>query len=373
MQDLSTTPDNRRVDLTRLALVAVGASATVWLLESGTPVFLPLVFALVVGVVFAPLSNFFDRLGAPPVVGALAVLITVLSVITLGVVLFYPVVAEFMTRVPFMWTELQQSLSGLKSTMENVENVQNQVAITLAPEGSAEMEAPGAVAVPTVAGILSYLPSFAAQIMVFVGILYFFLLTKLELYKYIASVTTHLSEKVLRRAEVEVSRYFLAITAINACFGALVSLMLSAYGMPNAAYWGLGAFLVNYVLYLGPISFAIVLLLGGLIVFDGAMSVLPALTYMLMNMTEGQFVTPTFVGKQMSVNPLLIFTSLVFWLWIWGPVGGIIAIPLLVWLRQINKEMHGRDPIQGDRDESRDLLAKTGRNSKPEMQYDVAE
>jgi predicted PurR-regulated permease PerM len=50
-----------------------------------------------------------------------------------------------------------------------------------------------------------------------------------------------------------------------------------------------------------------------------------------MNAIEAQFVTPTLVGKSLSVNPLLVFVSLVFWLWLWGPIGGIIAIPLLIW------------------------------------------
>ena len=333
--------DRGTIYLIRVVLAAVGTAAFIWLMKNGTPVFMPLVFALVVGVVFAPLSEFFARLGAPSVVGALAVLLIVLCAIGVGVYIFYPVVAEFVLRVPVMWYELQESLSGFKTTIENVEEMQSKVAQSLSPEASEGQSLASAsqVAVPTVAGVVGLIPAFAAQIMIFVGILYFFLLTRAELYQYADRASAKVTEKILCRAEAEVSRYFLTITAINASFGVLVALMLSAYGMPNAIYWGLGAFLVNFVLYLGPITFAAVLLLGGLIVFDGPMSFLPALTYLLMNMTEGQFVTPSLVGKQMSVNPLLVFLSLVFWLWIWGPLGGVIAIPMLVWFRQVSKAM----------------------------------
>lgn len=339
--------DHKTLYLMRITMAALSVASVIWLLKTANPVFMPLIFALVVGVVFAPLTNLFDRLGAPSVVGALAVLLIVLFAFAAGIYVFYPVVAEFALRVPFIWSELQESLSGLKSTMESVERMQSQMADTLSTgaEAGSKHHSSEDVRVPTVTDVLRYLPAFAAQIMIFVGILYFFLLTRSELYKYADKSASGLNARILRRAEADVSRYFLTITAINACFGLLVSLMLYAYGMPNAIYWGLGAFLVNYVLYLGPITFALVLLLGGLIVFDGPFSFVPALTYMLMNMTEGQFITPSLVGKQMSVNPLLVFVSLVFWLWMWGPLGGVIAIPLLVWLRQVNKAMHA-DPVQ---------------------------
>ena len=327
--------------LMRLAAVGLAAASFIWLLQTGTAIFQPFLFALVVGVVFAPLADFFARIGAPPVVGALAVLLIVLCTIVSGIVIFFPVVAEFVLRVPLMWAELQDALSSLKTTMQDVENVQKQVADTLDPDGTAEADTSNGVKVPGINTILSYLPSIAAQLLTFVGVLYFFLLTRADIYTYIERRSTRLTNRSLCRAEAEVSRYFLAITTINAGFGVMVFLALSAMGMPNAVYWGLGAFLTNFVLYLGPIALALLLAIAGLIVFDGPMSFAPAVVFMLMNMIEGQFVTPSLVGRQMSVNPLLIFLSLVFWMWLWGPVGGVIAIPLLVWLREVNKASQG--------------------------------
>ncbi|WP_298845239.1 AI-2E family transporter [uncultured Roseobacter sp.] len=323
----------------RAALFILAAVASVWLLKTGTAVLLPLILAVTLGIVFAPMADAFNRAGAPPVAGAMAVLVIVLSAIVLGVFLLYPVVAEFILRVPILWNEVQDAFSGLKSTMQSVGDVQEEVAQTLDPDNTGEISAGGGVQVPGMHDILAYVPSVAAQIMIFVGVLYFFLLTRTELYAFIERSSAALSGAALYRAEREVSRYFLSITAINAGFGCLVALMLSAIGMPNPVYWGVAAFLVNYVLYLGPIAFALVLTAGGIIVFDGPMSFAPPVLYMMMNMTEGQFVTPSLVGRHMKVNPLLIFLSLVFWVWVWGPLGGLIAIPILVWLRQISKAL----------------------------------
>ena len=94
---------------------------------------------------------------------------------------------------------------------------------------------------------------------------------------------------------------------------------------------------------LHPLSWAgvlaLALLIADLITFDGAYGFLPAALYLAMNATEGQFVTFVLVGRSMSVNPLLIFFSLVFWLWLWGPVGGFIAIPRLIWFTVVTKTM----------------------------------
>ena len=325
--------------LLRIVLTCLGFAALVWLFETGTPVFLPLACALVAGVVFAPLADFLDNLGAPRVAGAMVVLLLILSAVVLTILVFYPIVSSFFVRVPYLWNELQSSFSGLKETMENVENVQDKVSETLNSDGDAATEKK-AVEVPGFADILAYLPSIAAQIMVFVGLLYFFLLTRTDIYEFIARKSSTVDMKVLCRAEAEVSRYFLTVTAINGVFGVLVTLMLMLLDMPNAIYWGIGAFLANFILYLGPISFAGALLVAGLVTFDGAMSFAPPLLFLAMNMIEGQFVTPSLVGRNMKVNPLLVFLSLVFWMWMWGPLGGIIAIPILVWMRQINKAIH---------------------------------
>ncbi len=64
---------------------------------------------------------------------------------------------------------------------------------------------------------------------------------------------------------------------------------------------------------------------------SGPASLAPAASFILLNTIEGQFVTPALVGKHMAVNPLLVFLALIVGIWLWGPIGGIVAIPLLLW------------------------------------------
>ncbi len=138
------------------------------------------------------------------------------------------------------------------------------------------------------------------------------------------------------RADRLVSRYFLTITMINAALGTGVALMLTGLGLPGAAQWGLLAFFANFVVYLGPAVFAGAMVLAGTAAFDGPTALAPAAFYLFLNFTEGQFITPSLVGQTMQINPLAVFLSVIFGLWLWGAAGGIVAIPLLVWILFLN-------------------------------------
>ncbi len=155
---------------------------------------------------------------------------------------------------------------------------------------------------------------------------------------------TELIKRRFRVAEKLVSRYFVAITIVNFALGIAVTGIMTALGMPLPYVWGLAAALLNYVLYLGPAVMAALLLVGGLVNFDGLMVAAPAAAFMVCNLIEAQFVTPAFVGRHVRLNPLLVFMSLVVGLWFWGPVGGIVAIPVLVIAVAMSNEGFDREP-----------------------------
>ena len=165
--------------------------------------------------------------------------------------------------------------------------------------------------------------------------LFFFLLTRKGIYSWLARfigdrADTEILLQRFTQAERLVSRYFLTITVINAALGTALAGALALIGLPGPFIWGLTAALANFILYMGPMMVTGGLLIAGLVAFDGLMTFLPAVIFLSLNMIEAQFATPAFLGRHISVNPLLIFVSLVVWLWLWGPIGGIIAIPVLV-------------------------------------------
>ena len=128
-----------------------------------------------------------------------------------------------------------------------------------------------------------------------------------------------------------VSRYLLSITVINIIEGAAVGVALYLIGIPSAPLWGALAALTNFVVFVGPVVMVAILFMVGLAEFDtlGA-SVLPVAVYLVINMLEAQFVTPMVIGRTMTLNPFVVVLALIFWIWLWGPLGGFIAIPALL-------------------------------------------
>lgn len=137
--------------------------------------------------------------------------------------------------------------------------------------------------------------------------------------------------RIARQIERDVSGYLFTITMINAGLGVAIGLGLYVIGMPNALMWGVLAMLLNYVPYLGAACGIVAVAVAALISFDSYSQALiaPAI-YVGANILESQFVTPTILGRRLTLNPVIIFISVGFWGWIWGVPGALMAVPLLI-------------------------------------------
>lgn len=307
-----------------IAIVIVFAA-----LQQTKGLFAPIVAALVLGIVMTPLSDAWDRLRVPPALAALfSVMLALAAIIILGL-LIEPYATQAINKAPVIWHELRDTVEDLKYVLRGIEEMKDDVAAAI--EASPDSSSEDAVKLPTAMDALFYAPQFAGQVLIFVGTLYFFLMARNDIYVWVTHISRRFGESDLRYANKQVARYVLTISAINLGMGVVVAIAMQILGMPSPILWGIMAFSLNYLLYLGPIIMIATLTITGIVMFEGAQSFLPAIVYLLINGIEAQFATPTLVGRSLSVNPLLVFLSLVFWMWLWGPVGGVIAIPMLVW------------------------------------------
>ncbi|AML52028.1 AI-2E family transporter [Falsihalocynthiibacter arcticus] len=322
-----------------IALNILATLAVIAAFDVAEPLLAPIVFAIVTAMILAPFMSRAVKSGIPAPIAAMSGLILACAIGAMFLLFLEPSVSEAIRRAPVLWNEFQSSFESVRQFLRGVEAVTEEVASALESKGdtgSIAMQAADAAppakpsAMPDVSTALAWAPSASGQVLVFLGTLFFFLLSREELYRLVARATPGLSRYRFRRAELLMSRYFVAVAIINACFGVLVTGVLWAIGMPSPAFWGAIAFLVNFVPYLGPAIFAFALFIAGLIQFDGAFTMVPAAVYIALNMIEGQFVTPTVVGKRMSINPFVVFVTIAFWIWLWGPVGGIIAMPVFI-------------------------------------------
>jgi predicted PurR-regulated permease PerM len=140
--------------------------------------------------------------------------------------------------------------------------------------------------------------------------------------------------QIARTVRAEMTRYLATTTCINAGLGIAVGLATYLLGMPSPVLWGVMVALLNFVPYLGPLVNTGVLTIAALMSLEdvGRALAVPAIVYALDSL-EGHFLTPIITGQTLDLNPVVILLGLLFSGWLWGVVGALIAIPMLVTLR----------------------------------------
>lgn len=134
-------------------------------------------------------------------------------------------------------------------------------------------------------------------------------------------------------AAYRLSRFFLAQTALNACFGGFVALALFAIGVPQPVLWGILAGLMRFVPFVGTlVAIACPLLLAVATEPGWAMPLLVLGLFALSEGAMGQVVEPLVFGRSTGLSPVAVIAAATFWTWLWGPVGLIMAVPLTVCL-----------------------------------------
>ncbi len=125
-----------------------------------------------------------------------------------------------------------------------------------------------------------------------------------------------------------VAQYMTLKTFTSLATGLFVTLMLWLVGVHYAFLWGLAAFLLNYIPTIGSFIAAVPAILLSLVQFGVSRTLIVAAGYLIINFTIGNVVEPKIMGKGLGLSTLVVFLSLVFWGWVFGPVGMFLSVPL---------------------------------------------
>ena len=297
--------------------------------------FLPLVLALLITITFTPVIRFASRYRIPAGVSAVGL---VLALAILGVAvatLLSGPVATMVADTPGVIDAIRARFAFLREPFALLNDAIHQLE-TMGADPANEPER----VVLSQPGILAWAASTAADVGTTLGatlILSLFLLASSNILRHkLVHVLPQLSEKkkslrVLRDIENEVSRYLLTITAINTAFGVCVGVAVWLLGLPNPILWGAAAGLLNFVPYIGGLLGTGAMIAISIVTFPTLTeAALPPLAYLAIQAVESNFVTPMILGRRLELSTVAIVIFLTLTTWMWGIVGTIIGVPILV-------------------------------------------
>jgi predicted PurR-regulated permease PerM len=310
-------------------------------LRAGAEFFLPVTAALVVSVALVPMLEWLERRRIPSrIAAALCVLIFLFVCIFVVASIVLPAtdwIALIPERLPKIRSELEPLLNLYKAFDRFIERITSQITITPEHGRLVRIETPNSIS-----GLLaSSAPYVLIQLFFALLVIFFFLAGWTAMRKrtivsrgsFEGALTT---ARVIQQVVDSTSTYLGTITLINIALGSITAAVVWWLGMPSPIMWGGIVAVFNYIPYLGPIASALLLFFGGLMIYpDAWAAMLPPLCFIGLHLTEANFVTPTIVGGRLSINPLAILISLSFWSWVWGTTGALLAVPLLIIMKQI--------------------------------------
>ncbi|MEI9423703.1 AI-2E family transporter [Mesorhizobium sp. Cs1299R1N1] len=322
--------------LMRSLLIGIFLFMTVYALYFARAFFMPVMLAFLLTLTLTPIVRLLRKRGIPEVISAtLLVLVSIFVFASAGYVLSGPVI-DLINNTSSIGQQLTERLAQLRRPVERIMDIAHQI------EGLTETsQEPGVQKVAVAqSGFLSSAASnilSAGTSLTIIFVLSLFLLASGTMfYEKIIQSFASLTEKkralrVVYDVEREISHYLLTVTTINIGLGTVIGLGLWALGMPNPLVWGAAAALLNFLPYVGAMITFVLVTVIALISFDTiAYALLAPAFLVLCDIIEGQFVTPMVVGRRLEINAVAIFIAIAFWSWLWGFVGALMAVPLLV-------------------------------------------
>jgi predicted PurR-regulated permease PerM len=333
------------------ALIVLATLAVGYTLWAAQALLLPVLLALFFALVGNPILRLLQRLWIPRFIGAALVIgLGLAGTYQLGRQLVTPA-AEWVREVPREMRDLAPKLRTLVKPVQEANRAAENIARAAGGESTRQVQVVRSEGNESYRA-LSATPRLVTSVVAVVLLTFFFMVYGQSLQRNAIALLPgrqqqRLTVEILQSIEHEISRYVLTITVINFVFGLAYAAVLH-FGLDvppdEALLWGTMAALLNFAPYVGPlIGMGVMLLMGFVSYAEPWQSLLPAAVYLGLHTLEGQLITPIILGARMALSPLVLILSLMVFGWLWGIVGLLLAVPLLVCVKLVLKRVEGME------------------------------
>jgi len=332
--DFPEFPD-KQFHVHSVAITGLFVLAVFYTLYFGRIIFLPITLAFFLSFLLSPAVRALAKWHVPQALGAGLVLVSVLAMVVYAVTKVSQPAAQWLQQAPQNWQQFEQKARRLIRPVAQL-NEAAERARGIADDTEQKTPEVKVRSNDLATSALGWTRDFLTQAVILVILLYFLLASGgVFTSKLIQVLASHKNKnqavKIAHKIEYTISTYLSTVAIINCCLGICVGLAMLFIGMPNPLMWGVMAALLNFIPYFGPLAGVVVLAVTGLVQFDSwVYGVLPAAGYLTLHGVEANLITPTILGHRLTVNPVFVFLSLMFWAWLWGVVGAFLAVPMLM-------------------------------------------
>ena len=306
-----------------------------FVLSIGAVVFLPAVTAMMLTIILSPLADRLAQGGLPNILASLISLLLFLGIVILALTAVLRPAVGLYDQLPAMIERINQHFHELQHSFRWLTRLNKQVTDMAGPAGHQQV----VLASPSVLEQVFFAtPTVILEVLLTFLMAFFMIEARVRVRRRLLLDRQHVgaslkAARVIRDVQDRVAAYILTVGLINVCVGAIVALGAWALGLDAPVMWGGLAALLNFLPYIGPLTMIGILALFGIgTAASPWVGAVPALCYLCLHAIESNVVTPSILGARFTMNPVLILLALSYFTWVWGVVGALLSVPILLTL-----------------------------------------
>lgn len=320
-----------------VAVVGLAVLALLYTMYFAADLILPVFLAQFLSIVLRPMVRGLTSFGIPRAVGAVLVLMALIGAIISGLINLSAPVETWMHRLPSIQRDIEtklwpvtESIKQAKKATASIEQLTND-ATTTVKKSEVTIKQPTYLSRAFASTLLT-----SVQLLIVLALAFFFLTqrnekTQLPFSKIPWLKHSGLISDIFASVQETITRFLQISAGIYSMLGIVTALAMYLLGMPNPVLWGILAAVLGFIPYVGPMIVFFCIGTVSLLTFDIWWQIIaPPLAYGILTIIEGNFVTPAILGRQLKLNPIAVFMSMLLWTWVWGVAGAILAVPILV-------------------------------------------
>ncbi len=309
-----------------------------FVLSIGSVVFLPIITAIILTIILSPLADRLSGWGVPNILSSFLSVVVFIAVLIAALLTILQPALDLIDALPSFLAKVGERIMQLRGAFAWMADAAAQLERVIGSPNDREV----VVATPSLIQQLAFAtPSVVIETLITFLMAFFMIEARgrwrrqllLGRTDYGASLK---AARVLRDVQDRVAQYFATVATINFFIGVIVTLAAWAMGMTAPLMWGGLAALLNFLPYLGPLAMTVFLTLYGLST-DGnvLVALIPAFAYVGLHMVEANVITPSVLGVRFTINPVVILIAISYFAWIWGVVGALLSVPIVITLKAL--------------------------------------